>query len=522
MKREYAKAAGWAALILLLATGITYAVRSSADWGLWAPLAMGLAAAGFWWSQFYAEARQVLVSRQARQGANSVVYTLAVLAIVVLVQSLIVNNDVSADLTKDKAFTLADETVKAVKALDQKVQVLAFFGPENRGAFEDLLKRVKKVNPSQLDYEFVNMNQKPLMAQEYGVRSLGTSVVVAGDKKESFNGVREEDLLNALLKVSSGSKKQVYFLAGHQERSLDDPQPGGVSELKKGLESTAFVTHSLNLASAAKGEVPADATALVICGPQKDLLAPELDALTKYLGRGGRVFAAVDPRMPVPAFKAWLAKAGVAVGEDIVIDANPFNQLFGGSPVAPVIQTFDPGHAITRDLGAQQGQAIFPQTRTVALGKLPDGANGTVLAKTLPTAFAWVGKGSQAPLKPSGADRKGPLELMVAVEAPVKAFGGDANAPASLKARLVVLGTSVLMDNNGVRAFNNQDLVVNSLRWLGDEEKRIALAPKSRENTPLLLDRGRLSLLWWTVILLALGSLGVGGAVALARRRSVA
>lgn len=518
MRRDYAKAAGWAALCLGLLTGLSYSVRGMNDIVLWVPLGLTLLLAGFWLSEFRAEVATLLRSRSARQGANSLVYTLAVLVIGVLLQAFIANNDHSLDLSKGKQFTLADETVKTLKALDRKVQVLAFYSPEQQGTFEDLLKRAKAVNPGRFDYEFVNINKEPLKAQQYGVRTLGTAVAVAGDKSESFNGAKEEDLLNAILKVSSGGKKQVYFLQGHQERSPDASDPGGASELKKGLESAGFMVHSLNLATLAKAEVPEDAKALIIAGPRSDLLAPELDAIQRYLGRGGSVLSALDPRVNAPAYKAWLAKAGVALGENIVIDLNPFNQIFGGSPVAPVIRDFDANHPITKDMRSQQGQVVFPQTRTVGLGTLPEGATGTVLAHSLPTAFGWAGTGNAAPNKPGPNDKRGPLDLAVAIEAPLKAFGGE-DVP-DKKARLVVLGTAQIMANQLVVVFNNQDLLVNSLRWLSDDEKRIALAPKPADNSPLILDRGRLELVWWSFILMALGAAGAGVLVYTMRRRA--
>jgi hypothetical protein len=209
----------------------------------------------------------------------------------------------------------------------------------------------------------------------------------------------------------------------------------------------------------------------------------------------------------------------VILGQDIVIDINPFSQLYGASPLAPIIQAFDPAHPITKDLLDQHGQAIFPQTRSLALAaKMPDGAIGTALAKTMPTAFGWTGRGSRAPSRPGPGDNKGPVALMVSVELPLKAFGGDA-AENEKRARVVALGSSVVLDNQGVSTFNNQDLVVNSLRWLSGEEKRIALAPKAPDNSPLLLDRGRLALVWWTFILMSLGALGMGVGVTLRRRR---
>ena len=289
--------------------------------------------------------------------------------------------------------------------------------------------------------------------------------------------------------------------------------------LKQGLESSSFDVRSLNLGATADGKVPSDASALVIAGPRTDLVGPELQALTQYMAQGGRLLVAVDPRVPVPALTAWLAKAGVILGQDIVIDINPFSQLYGASPLAPIIQAFDRQHAITKHLLEQHGQAIFPQTRSLALAaKLPEGAVGTALAKTLPSAFGWTGKGTRAPSRAGAGDNKGPVALMLSVELPLKAFGGDATA-SDKQARVVALGSSVVLDNQGVSAFNNQDLVVNSLRWLSGEEKRIALAPKEKDNSPLLLDRGRLLMVWWTFILMALAALGMGVLVTLKRRR---
>lgn len=183
MKRDYAKAAGWICLALFALTGVSYAVRGAADLWLWLPLGTGLVLAAFWFAEFSREAVAVVTSRRARQGGQSAVYTLAVVAIVVLLQGLAVNSGVSFDLTKNKTFTLSDETVKVVKALDQKVRFLAFYGNEDRATFEDLLKRVKELNPSKVDYEFVNLNGNPLLAQEYGVRALGTTVLVAGTRR---------------------------------------------------------------------------------------------------------------------------------------------------------------------------------------------------------------------------------------------------------------------------------------------------------------------------------------------------
>ena len=49
------------------------------------------------------------------------------------------------------------------------------------------------------------------------------------------------------------------------------------------------------LVLAQKREVPADATVVVVAGPQTDFLQPEIDALKRYIAKGGKVMFLLDP-----------------------------------------------------------------------------------------------------------------------------------------------------------------------------------------------------------------------------------
>jgi hypothetical protein len=316
-------------------------------------------------------------------------------------------------------------------------------------------------------------------------------------------------------------KKSVYLLTGHQEASPGDRQQFGLSALKLALDNATFMTKDLNLAATgAKLEVPEDAAAVVVAGPRLDIVGAELDAFTRYLGRGGRVFVALDPRQNTPGLRAWLGKGGVVMGDDIVVELSQYNQLMGLGAESALVQSFDSGHPATKDLATQGGMAVFMLARTASLGKLPEGATGTVLAKSLPSAYAWRGTGNRPPAKPGPGDIKGPLDLMVAVESPVKAFGGEAGS--GKLARLVVVGNSGALGNAWMAnpSTANQALFLNCLRWLADEEKRISLPPKPKENNPIVLDAARASLIRWTMFFMLLGTLGAGMLVSRARKQA--
>ena len=80
----------------------------------------------------------------------------------------------------------------------------------------------------------------------------------------------EQDLTNGLIKVIQGTQHKVYFTQGHGERDTGGSDERGYGAIAEELGSDNFTAETLVLAAAA--EFPADASVLVIAGPQSDLL----------------------------------------------------------------------------------------------------------------------------------------------------------------------------------------------------------------------------------------------------------
>jgi ABC-type uncharacterized transport system involved in gliding motility auxiliary subunit len=521
MRLDWNKYAGLAGLALLIVAALIYTGQGSAGLAVWLPLGLGVAALAMYVVENREEALGILASRQARQGANSVFLGLLALTCAAFLQAIISNHDFSWDLSQGKVHTLADETLKAVRGLDQDVLVYAFDQPgAQANEAQDLLERVRKENPSRFKYEIVDMNKKPLLAEQYAVRTEGTLVLVAGNRSETVSAAKEEELVNALLKVGSTVSRVIYVVGGHGEKFIADTQATGLSELKKGLESATYTVREISLSQSPK--VPEDCSSLLIAGPRSDFVGPELSILDEYLGRGGRVVFALDPRTRIGALSAWLKKAGIVVGDDVVVDFNPVNQLFGGSPISPIIANFDREHPITKGLVETRSQIIVPLARSVSLeAKMPPEAHGTAIASTFNSAWAYKGTANAIPNKPTASDTKGPLSLAVAVETDPKLYIKNPGDAGSKPGRLVVLGSSGMLGNQAIAMFNNQDFLVNSVRWLCDDEKHIAIAPRNEATAPLALEHSTMGLIWWSVILLSLGTLGLGIAVLMRRRRAL-
>ena len=80
-------------------------------------LGLGAVAAGFYAIVNRKHVAEMFASRGARYGINSAVYTLLIIAIIVVVQAIFTVNSAQLDLTKNKLHTLSDETKNVLSGL---------------------------------------------------------------------------------------------------------------------------------------------------------------------------------------------------------------------------------------------------------------------------------------------------------------------------------------------------------------------------------------------------------------------
>jgi ABC-type uncharacterized transport system involved in gliding motility auxiliary subunit len=111
--------------------------------------------------------RQILTGRQARYGSNALILILAFIGIVVVINYLVYQNPKSWDLTEDKQYTLAPETLNTLQSLPDKVTAQAFYSQRSpTTTAEQLLEQFKNNSDGKFDYEFINPEENPLAAQQ--------------------------------------------------------------------------------------------------------------------------------------------------------------------------------------------------------------------------------------------------------------------------------------------------------------------------------------------------------------------
>jgi ABC-type uncharacterized transport system involved in gliding motility auxiliary subunit len=419
--------------------------------------------------------------RSAQQGTNTTILSVAVIAILVIINFVGYRHHKRFDLTTEKLYTLSEQSRNIVSGLKQDVTVVRFDKGPSAG-FDDLMAEYKGLSPH-FKSETVDPQQKPEVAQDYGATHLGDVFVASGVHKNHLDlhgEVSEEDVTGAILKVTSDKLKEVCFVTGHNERQLSDESADGYSVVDAGLKKENYTTKTVNLA---QDGVPADCNVLVIAGPKQAFFAPETEAVGKFLDGGGEGLILVDPGTDPKLddiFNSW----NIAVGNNVVIDESRLSQMIGGGPTVSLVVVFG-SSPITK--GFQGGMAFFPSARTVAIADK---------AKTIPQAMAILNTSTSSFTVPK-LQREIKLDPKTNPSGPFT-LGVTANRKVGDKeARLVVIGNSQFAMNPYAAQQHNGDLFYNTVDWLAQDENMISIRPKTATNRRVTLTEGQASALRW-------------------------
>lgn len=413
-------------------------------------------------------------------GKATMFYGVSATIAVVLAGALAAGNYVAAkkkvswDLTKAGLFTLAEDTTRTLQGLKDEVKVTAYFGSADPefGGVKEMLDRYQKQS-EKLVVEYVDPEKEPQRAKAASITAQGPRIVFAhGATEARANDASEESLTNALVKVLRTSEKRVYFTTGHGEADLKDENTEvGYARIAKKLEDEGLRSATVNLLG---GSIPDDAAALAIVGPRRAFMEPEVEAISAWLDKGGRLFVALEPGFVDPQLERLLEDWGVIFEDSLVVD--PLSKLMGGGDAVPVVQQYAE-HDITKGFGLT---TVFPSARPV-ISRGDADPRPTILALTNPTAWGETDYRTGNAQFDEG-ERRGALGLVAIVSK--KKDGAEAES------RIVAAGDADFVNNKFLAAAGNADLFLNSMNWLASQEARITIRPKMREASHLMLTDG--------------------------------
>ena len=491
---------------------IVMGLSAGAIAGTWIPVPLAMIAAGIVIIMAWAilqsngdvttSGQQFWGRRSAQAGTNALIATIAVVAILALINFVAARNAARLDLTENQVLTIAPQSQQLVRNFNVPVKVW-IFNPNQNSQDLELLENYRRQN-SKFSFEFVDPNAKPNLTQKFGVTELGQVYLEYGERRKFVQSVSEVErlsevkLTNALQQIKSDRIDKVYFLQGHGELSL---QPGqeAISLAVQSLDEKNYKSEPLNLAE--RGQVPTDASVVVIARPKQALFEAEVNALRDYLRRGGSLLLMVDPNTN-PGLDSLLQEWGVKLDNRLVINASS-RQVQGFGPAAALVTEYGE-HPITKDFANRF--SFYPFARAIEL--IPTvGVDATPLLLT--NDQSWAESDPENPelkLDPN-TDLKGPLTLGIALSRKLESGQPSPPSPSpssdkpKTESRLVVIGNSAFATDGLFGQQLNGDVFLNSVAWLSQrDDQTLSIRPKQANNRRINITPQQFIVLGWTAV----------------------
>ena len=442
--------------------------------------------------RFFEDIGKKITKRKIKYGVNSFIITVVVLALVVIVYLVMIDHTKRFDLTMTKRFSLSDQTLKVLERLEGPAYAYAFYGKQQDTTSITELFKEYRYHYKDFEFQTVDPDLNPGKVEEMGIEEYGKVVISYGGKTEKLKVNNEEGITNALIKLTQGEIKKVYFIKGHGERSIDDYSKEGYDKIKAAIAAENYEVKDILLLREEK--VPDDCAVLISAGPKSDYETHEMELIENYLKEEGRVIFLIDPGERGEQYiniAMFLERYGLILGEDVIID--PLSRVLSGDFFMPVINsyTYNP---ITKDFRFATFLRFVRSIRTKETSDANiftrDIAN-TGEASWAETDLANLlgGKGAKFD---EGMDLKGPVTVMAystITLPPDEETGGESGEEEQKlkEAFVLVIGDSDFIINSMYQTQGNKDLFLNTVNFLADRGDLISIRPKQQESVYLTM-----------------------------------
>jgi ABC-type uncharacterized transport system involved in gliding motility auxiliary subunit len=451
-------------------------------------------------------------SSRRSAGLHSILNLALVAAILIMANYVGFKHYTHKDLSQSQFYTLSPKTLDVLKKLDSPITVYTFLNEQNAGQADEiatLLKEyqqaggknisVEKIDPAydiaraaalqkELHFDgndhlviFKYKDRAPRFVKQEDLFEVNPMTGAVG----AFKG--EQQLTAAIVGLVEGKPSMIYFTQGHGEHSIQDVNsPQGYGTVAAMLKNENVEAASLNLAQ--KGEVPADADAVVIAGPAISFSAIEEEALDKYLTNNGKLLVLLDPFAPL-GLDALLQKYGLKYEDDLVLYRGTTST---GSqitlPLAAVYQGGFAAHPVTAKFAEANLQLLIYDARSITLPTSTPGQpplKTRFLLQTDAASWGWISKSGAPPVDPKQlmfnkvTDIPGPVTIAAEYD------GGTTTDPTTkatlFATRIVAVGASKFLENDTADSVG-ANFFTNSLDWLVKKDAVLDISPKKPQQ----------------------------------------
>jgi ABC-2 type transport system permease protein len=423
------------------------------------------------------------LKRRLRLNLNTIVSSLIVVAILVFATLLAYEAPWSYDMTRDKLFTLAEQTQDVLSRLEAPVRV-ALVSPAGGEdpLLQSLLAQYAKAGRGRIVVDHIDAERDPAALGKYRLdvkAVLNGSVLFESNGRTKILNVSslyqrtpsglafsgEHQVTGAITFVTTTNVPRLFFVEGHEEASIERDLP----TLKQRLEVEAYQVERINLLRQA--DIPQDAAMLIIPSPKHDYSPEEIGSIETYLSKGGRAMVLLDV-LPVNEglknIKAVLAKLGIGFANNFTVEEN--SRYYYSNNKLNVIPAMGE-HEITQSLLERKMYVILP----IAMALRPMAQEGEGLSvETLlqTTESSWVRtdvtiNNTSMTVK----DERGPADVAFAIV--------RNNAALNVRdTRAVVIGNSTFLTEKFVNAQGNLDFFINAVNWVQGTRELNTIRPK--------------------------------------------
>ncbi|HEX2485902.1 MAG TPA: Gldg family protein, partial [Myxococcota bacterium] len=258
----------------------------------------------------------------------------------------------SFDWSFEQRFELSPATLRALAELGQ-VQATLFrdeFDPRARST-RLLLRGLEE--SGHLRVRELPLGHSPELEDRFEVAGSNTVVFEVDDRFETVDRPTEGTFYEALYRLRPRDAAVVYAMRGAGEGDLSDRSNAGFSGLAAALHTEGFRVRELVTGTGA--DVPDDAALVVALAPRRPLRPESLAALERYLARGGRLLAFLEPGAS-SGLEELLRRFGLESPDALVVDPAS-GAVAGDAPgVSPLAFSYVE-HPVTR--GLDKGRMTF-------------------------------------------------------------------------------------------------------------------------------------------------------------------
>ena len=155
--------------------------------------------------------RSVVSERSTKYGVNVLVSSAIFLALLGLLNYLSVRHHHRFDLTEQGVFSLSAQSSSVVKNLQDDLHVQAFVEGGVNPELRDLLESYTYASPK-VKFELIDPDRQPEVAEKYHITAYNTVRLEYGKESTTITQPTEENITNAVIKVTRSTKKTVCFI----------------------------------------------------------------------------------------------------------------------------------------------------------------------------------------------------------------------------------------------------------------------------------------------------------------------